>query len=321
MNGVSIIIPAYNSEQTIAKCLDAATSLEQPGDVEIIVVNDGSRDKTGEIASSFSGVQVINVPNGGGSRAINIGIKAAHHEILVSLDADAMLEKDWLKKIVPYFSEPDVAAVAGYAVTGNKSLVGKLMGYDVELRLDRAADYTDHLYTMNTAYRRQVLLEIGMFDEGLKIGYDVDISRRLIARGYRLILNKDAKCTHYWRDDLEGYFKQQYNYAYYRLEITRKFKRSYDQVAGIGMILHVPLTAAVLLSATLGILVSPFILLLLLILPLVHLPETIKLLSEKRGSCVLALPFLFTLRNFVWTWAAVVWVLRHGLNRLKKRII
>jgi len=317
VDGVSIIIPAYNAEQTIAECLYAAINLRWSGDLEVIVINDGSSDKTAEIASSFPRVRLINVPNGGAPRATNIGIRAARHDILVSLDADAILEKDWLNRIIPTFDEPDVAAVGGYALTGNKSLVGKLMGYDVELRLDRTPNYTDHLYTMNTAYRRQILLEIGMFDEGLKIAYDVDISRRLIARGYRLVLRKDAKCTHYWRDDVKGYLKQQYNYAYYRLEITRKFKRSYDQVAGIDMILQVPLTAAVLLAATLGSLASPFMPLLLIILPLVHLPETTKLLFGRREACVLALPFLFILRNFVWTWAAIVWVLSQGLKKLR----
>ncbi len=321
MSGVSIIIPAYNTERTIGECLSAATNLAWPGDLEVIVVNDGSSDKTGEIASRFSGVRVINVPNGGAPRATNIGIQAAHHDIVVSLDADAILEKDWLKKIIPSFDDPSVAAVAGYALTGNKSLVGKLMGYDVELRLDKTPNYTDHLYTMNTAYRRQTVLEIGMFDETLRCAEDADISRRLIARGYRLILNKEAKCTHYWRDDLKGYLKQQYNYAYYRLDITRKFKKSHDQMANIGMILSVPFTAVVLLATTLGSITSPLAPLLLILLPLVHLPETVRLLFRKREAGILALPFLFTLRNFAWTWAAVVWVLRQGLNKLRMKTI
>jgi len=319
MNGISIIIPAYNAERTIAKCLTAATSLEWQGEVEIIVVNDGSFDKTGEIASSFPGVQVINVPNGGAARATNLGIQAARYDMVVSLDADAELKPDWLNKIVPYLDEPRVAAVGGYALTGNKSLVGKLMGYDVELRLNSTNNYTDHLYTMNTAYQRQVLQEIGMFDESLRIGYDVDISRRLGARGYRLVLSKDAKCTHYWRDDLGGYLKQQYDYAYYRLNITQKFKKSHDQFAKMGMILHVPFTVLVLLAATLGNIAWSFAPLLLVLLLLIHLPETARLLIRKREASILALPFLFTLRNFAWTRAAIVWVLRQSLTRLRGR--
>ncbi len=94
MDGVSIIILAYNTERTIGKCIAAAKNLEHEGDLEIIVVNDGSHDKMIDIASSFPGIRVISVPNGGAARATNIRIEAALHEVLVSLDADAILEKD-----------------------------------------------------------------------------------------------------------------------------------------------------------------------------------------------------------------------------------
>jgi cellulose synthase/poly-beta-1,6-N-acetylglucosamine synthase-like glycosyltransferase len=312
MKGISVVIPAYNAEGTIGDCLRAAKSLEYAGDLEVIVVNDGSTDKTADIALTFPMVRVISVPNGGAPRATNIGIQAAKYDIVVSLDADAMLERDWLQKVVPLFDDPKIAAVAGYALTGNRSLVGKFMGYDVELRLDRIGPHTDHLYTMNTAYRRQILLEIGMFDESLRIAYDGDISRRLVAKGYRLMLNKDAKCTHYWRDDLKGYLKQQYNYAYYRLEIARKFKKSHDRIAGIGMILQAPFTMMTLLAAILGSLASPLAPLLLILLPVVHLPKTVNLLFKKGDACILALPFLFTLRNFAWIWAAIVWAAKQS---------
>ena len=65
MNGVSIIIPAYNAEQTMAECLHAVTNLRWSGDLEVIVVNDGSSDRTADIALAFPRVKVINIPNGG----------------------------------------------------------------------------------------------------------------------------------------------------------------------------------------------------------------------------------------------------------------
>ena len=317
--GASIIIPAYNAEQTIGECLLGATNQKWAGDYEVIVVNDGSTDQTASIASTFPEVRVITVPNGGASRATNIGIQKARYDTVISLDADAVLAEDWLEKIMPTFNDQSVAAVGGYALTGNKSVIGKLMGYDVELRLDRMPVCTDHLYTMNTAYRHQALVDIGGFDEGMKIAYDVDISRRLKATGGNLILKKDAKCTHYWRDDFKGYLKQQYNYAYYRLEIASKFKRSHDHLVGLGMILHVPFTALVLLAATLGSLVTPLAPISLFVLPIVHLPETINLLIKRREASILALPFVFTLRNLTWTWASVIWSVRQVLNKLGRK--
>ena len=96
MNGVSIVIPAYNAERTLRECLESATALKWTGELEVIVVNDGSSDNTSETASSFPGIKVIDVPHGGAARATNIGIKAAHHNMVVLLEADAVLEKDWL---------------------------------------------------------------------------------------------------------------------------------------------------------------------------------------------------------------------------------
>ena len=113
MNGVSIIIPAYNARHTLRECLQAATTLKWHGNLEIIVVNDGSTDDTSEIASSFSGVEVVDAPHGGAACATNLGIKAAHHDMVILLDADAVPEKGWLEKIIPSFDDPTVAAVGG----------------------------------------------------------------------------------------------------------------------------------------------------------------------------------------------------------------
>ena len=311
MNGVSIVIPAYNAEHTLQECLQAATTLKWAGAVEVIVVNDGSSDKTSEIASSFSEVKVINIPHEGVAQATNIGVKAAHYDIVVLVDADAVLEKDWLEKIIPYLDDSSVAAASGYAVTANRSIIGKLMGYDVESRLDRVPTDTDHLFTTNAACRRNALLEVGLFNQELHAGQDVDLSRRLKAAGYRLILRKDIKCRHYWKDNLKGYLQQQYNYAYYRMELTRRFRKPHDQVTGLGMVLQVPLTTLVLLFATFGGLAFHWAPLALLSLPLIHLPQTIILLSKRKDICILLLPLLFTMRNLCWVWAAMSWGIRH----------
>ena len=312
MNSVSIVIPAYNAERTLRECLQATTTLKWSGELEVIVVNDGSSDKTSEIASSFSKVKVIDVPHEGVAQATNIGVKAAHYDMVVLLDADAILEKEWLEKIVPPFDDPTVATASGYAVAANRSIIGKLMGYDVESRLDRVPMDTNHLFTMNAACRRNALLEVGLFDKELHAGQDVDLSRRLKAAGYRLILRKDVRCRHYWKDNLKGYLQQQYNYAYYRMELARRFRKPHDQVTGLGMVLQVPLTTLVLLFATFGGLAFHWAPLALFLLPIIHLPETIVLLSKRKDMCILLLPLLFTIRNLCWVWAAIGWGIRYA---------
>lgn len=310
-SGVSIIIPAYNAERTLGECLQAATTVRWPGELEIIVVNDGSSDKTSDVASSFPGVRTINLPHMGAAPATNFGIKSASHDIVVLLDADAVLEKGWLEKIITSLYDPSIAAVAGYAVTANSSVIGKIAGYDVESRLDKLSIDTDHLYTMNTAYRRGILLEVGLLEEDLEVGYDADLSRKLKAAGYRLILRKDVTCRHYWRDDLKGYLRQQYKYAYYRMELAHKFGKSHDQFASLKMVLQVPFTMGLLLAAGIWSLTSPSALFLVFLLPFIHIPRAFSLLINKRDVSILLLPLLFTVRNLCWLWAAVKWGVKH----------
>jgi len=317
MKAVSIIIPAYNAERTIRECLNAIQHLDWDGKVEVIVVDDASTDGTAEIARSFPEVKVISVSHGGAARATNAGIKAASHDIVVSVDADAILEKDWLSKVIPVFENSSVAAVSGYVQGHSQKLIGKITGYHTELRHQRRPWYVDAIGSANTAYRREALVRVGMFNEALNVGYDHDIAYRLHAAGYLLILSKEAKCYHYWREDLKGYLKQQYGYAYSRLVLASKSGKVYNQVSTLGMVLQVPITLTIILGAALGsILVSPLVLTALILIPVIHLPDTLLLLSRKKDRSILALPGLFTLRNLAWIFAAFVW----GLNQLKRRM-
>ncbi len=317
MNSVSIIIPAYNAEKTIAECLASIQNLDWDGEREVILVNDGSTDRTAEIAATFSGVKVISVPNGGAPRATNIGIQAAHYDIVASVDADVVLERGWLKNIVYPFEDPNVAGVTGYVEGASSKLIGRITGYHTELRHLRRPQYVDAMGSANTAYRRQAIIEVGMFNEQT-IDYDVDISYRLRSAGYQLIFNKEAKCKHYWREDLKGYLKQQYGYACGSLDMVQKFGKTHNQASTLGMTLQVPLTLIIILGAIVGsILASPLALIALILLPMVHLPDTIAIFNRKRDWGIVALPWLFTLRNFAWIYGAIVWGLRWAQSRLK----
>ncbi len=305
---VSIVVAAYNAEKTLGECLKAVSELDWEKEIEVIVVNDGSTDDTGRIASSFEGVEVLNIENQGAARATNIGIDHASSDIVVSLDSDAVLERDWLKKIIPEFDDSTVGLVAGWPKTANTELLGRLMGYEVEERFDQANKYVDHLYTMNTAYRRDALAKVGKFNEALKVGYDNDMSYRLRDAGYKLVLVKDAVCRHYWRDDLTGYIRQQYNSAYYRLELAQNFGRMSDDISGLKMTAQAPLTLFSLVSA-------PFYPLILSVPFLIQVPITIRLLFKKREKGVLLMPLLLALRNFVWVFAMVKW----SIDRVRRK--
>jgi cellulose synthase/poly-beta-1,6-N-acetylglucosamine synthase-like glycosyltransferase len=316
IDGVSIIIPVYNAEHTLKVCLQSVVNLRWDGKREIILVNDGSNDSSAKIANFFSEIRIIESSHQGAAHAINLGLKEAQYDIAVLFDADAVPEKDWLEKIIPGFSDPSIAAIGGSLVTANKSAIGMIAGYDVEMRLKKAPEDINHLSTANTAYRRDSIIKIGLLNEELQAGYDVDLSRKLKAAGYRLLLRHDVRCGHYWKDTLADYLRQQYNYAYFRINITFRSGPAHDDVTGPGMVAQVPFTFFVLLLSIFGSLVFPWAWFTLFILLFIHFPETVTLIYEKRNPRILLLPLIFTLRDLCWAGAAVIWSFS---NVVKKR--
>ena len=111
---VSILLPAYNEEKVISRTLETLINLKYENK-EIIVIDDGSTDKTNVIASWYKqfGVKVLRKPNGGKARALNYGLLFARGEIVVTVDADGMLPRDAVDEIVKIMSNRNVNAVSG----------------------------------------------------------------------------------------------------------------------------------------------------------------------------------------------------------------
>lgn len=111
---ISIIIPAYNCERTLAKTVNSLLRLRYPQKLEIIIVDDGSTDGTLAVARSFSdrGVHVFHKQNGGKGSALNYGLGKASGEIVGGMDADCFATPAALQKMVGYFENPAVMAVA-----------------------------------------------------------------------------------------------------------------------------------------------------------------------------------------------------------------
>jgi len=121
---VTVLIPAHNEESVIVQTI-ASVLLSDFRDLRIIVVNDGSADKTGELLdANFSHeprVRIIHQVNRGKAAALNLAMSLADTEIVVTIDADTEIEPDAIGKMVRHFSDPQVGAVAGNVKVGNRS--------------------------------------------------------------------------------------------------------------------------------------------------------------------------------------------------------
>lgn len=106
---ISVIVPAYNAEKTIDRCISSV--LEKNNDVECIVINDGSKDDTVKIlyqlSNDYKNLRVIDIPNGGVSHARNVGMEAATREWILFLDADDELVEGWYDIVFKQISNND----------------------------------------------------------------------------------------------------------------------------------------------------------------------------------------------------------------------
>ncbi|MDD5086644.1 MAG: glycosyltransferase family 2 protein, partial [Candidatus Nanoarchaeia archaeon] len=115
---VSVIVPAYNEEESIKETLDSLIRLDYPKEkIEIIVVNDGSKDSTIQVTEKFISdnpgydIKLVNQENQGKWMAMNNALKVAKGEFFACLDADSVVNKHALKRMVPYFEDENVAIV------------------------------------------------------------------------------------------------------------------------------------------------------------------------------------------------------------------
>jgi cellulose synthase/poly-beta-1,6-N-acetylglucosamine synthase-like glycosyltransferase len=168
--GVTVIMPAYNEERNLVSGLRSLADLDYP-ELEIIVVDDGSRDRTGEIARAFAegrtggpAIRVIEKPNGGKWAALNLGVREAKHELVLCVDADSRLSRNALRALVPWLDEPTVAAACGQVrVRDRDRLVERLQAVEYLISgLVRAAQHDCIIVVPGPIglFRKKALLEL-----------------------------------------------------------------------------------------------------------------------------------------------------------------
>lgn len=185
---VSVVIPARNEEKWIADCLESVLRDSYPHK-EVVVVNDGSTDSTGEILKGFPVTVVRNEKPVGPGSARNIGVKRAKGEIIVFLDAHCIVDDDhWIEKFLRFFRDPRVGAVAGY-LRRKPSRIGASLTFKVETqrRLIKSA---------NSAYRKAVLQQVGGFDPSLEWAGDAALTYKVRRSGWKIVHSRDIEVIH-----------------------------------------------------------------------------------------------------------------------------
>jgi len=227
---VSVVVCSFNGSRTIRQCLDGLQKVCYP-DFEVIVVNDGSTDGTGEIALQYN-VRLIQTENRGLSSARNTGLAAATGEIVAYLDDDACPDPNWLSYLVDTFQKMNCAGVGGpnipFPDDGDvAACIAHTQGRPTHVLLsDREAE---HIPGCNMAFRKDCLQAIGGFDTQFRVaGDDVDVCWRLQNSGGKLGFSAAAMVWHHCRNKLRAFWKQQVGYGKAEAMLERKWPEKYN---------------------------------------------------------------------------------------------
>ena len=212
---VSVVVCSYNGSATIRDTLDSLARLDYP-DYEVIVINDGSKDKTPEIAAEYN-VRLISTENQGLGKARNEGLAIARGEIVVYTDDDAYPPPPWLRYLARAFME------SNHDCIGGPNLVPPEDGWTGQCVADSPGgplpvlltdDIAEHVPGCNMAFRRERLAAIGGFDPLYRAaGDDVDVCWRLLDGGGTIGYMAAAMVWHHRRATVKGYWRQQIGYG------------------------------------------------------------------------------------------------------------
>ncbi len=192
---IAILIPAHNEEAMIAACIDSCLAQTRPAD-EIVVVNDGSRDRTSEILAGYEErIRVITLPEptGNKSRAQEVGITTLTTDIFIATDADTILDPDFIREIERTFRrEPDVSAVAGYVKSMRHNMFTALreieyvVGQDVYKLAQSFINYVLVIPGCAGAFKTSLFRDGTLHFAHDTLTEDLDLTYTLHAKGHRI---------------------------------------------------------------------------------------------------------------------------------------
>ena len=224
---VSIVICAYNADRTMAACCESLVRLRYEP-YEVIVVDDGSTDRTREIAESYP-FRVIHQENRGLSVARNVGIAAATGEFVAFTDSDCVVDPDWLTYLIGAMVRHGWVAAGGPNLPPLEdarvpSCVAVAPGGPTHVLVND--DVAEHIPGCNMVFRRTALRKVGNFDPVFtSAGDDVDFCWRLQNGGQQIGFSPAAMVWHFRRNTVRAYLRQQRGYG--KAEALLYFKHPY----------------------------------------------------------------------------------------------
>ncbi|WNE97128.1 bifunctional polysaccharide deacetylase/glycosyltransferase family 2 protein [Streptomyces luomodiensis] len=238
---VTVLIPAYNEEAGIESTIHSllASTHQQ---LEIIVVDDGSTDRTADLAARIDDprVRVVRQPNAGKAAALNTGLAHAHHDIVVMVDADTVFEPDAIHQLIQPLAHPAIGAVSGNTKVGNRRrLLGRwqhleyVFGFNLDRRMFEVLECMPTVPGAIGAFRRDALMGVGGVSEDT-LAEDTDLTMALWRAGWRVVYQETAVAWTEVPTSLRQLWRQRYRWCYGTLQSMWKHRHAVVEVGPAG---------------------------------------------------------------------------------------
>ena len=231
---ISVVIAAYNEGKVIAETLRALLTSDYKGEIEVIVVDDGSRDETAsevkQAAHVDPRIRLLQQENRGKARALQRGLAAVHHAVVVFIDADTQCQRDTLPRLLGPFADERIGAVSGHAKVGNlRTFIARCQAleYTCGFNLDRRAYNRWNCITVVpgaiSAIRKDAIDQAG----GLSLqtlAEDTDLTLSLHKHQQRIVYVPDAIAWTEAPESVRTLARQRFRWAYGTLQCLWKHR-------------------------------------------------------------------------------------------------
>jgi len=264
---VAVLIPAYNEDTVIVRTIRSVLNSDYKN-LHVIVIDDGSTDRTAEVAREAYGaeiaagrVQVLSKVNGGKAAALNYALDRLTEEIYIGIDADTVIATDAISKLIPHFEDPRIGAMAGNAKVGNRVNLWtrwQALEYITSQNFERRALDLFHVVTVVPgaigAWRTAPVKAAGGYPINT-VAEDADLTMNLLEQGYRVDYEDRSLAFTEAPINAKGLMRQRFRWSFGTLQAVWKHRAAFVRNPAMGLFA----LPNILVFQMLLPLVSPFI--------------------------------------------------------------
>lgn len=263
---LSVLVPAYNEEDSIKGTVESILNSDYGNIIEVIVINDGSKDNTLKIAKQlgkkYKKVKVLDKTNSGKADSLNQALKIVKGNLIAVVDADSYPSKNAISSMIGFFDDEKVGAVTTRVLVRNKkTFLQKLQSveYKVIAFTRKLLGFLDAIYVTPgplAVYRKSALIYVNGFDPN-NMTEDIEVTWHLVAEGYKVKMSAVSDVSTVSPETLKKWFKQRLRWNIGGIQTILKYKKLFFKKGMLGSFI-LPFFALSLILGVIGLIIFAY---------------------------------------------------------------